>query len=138
MKFAKRLRLYLTGVLIGLVLVVFFFNDRISVLTDWLPNERVLVRLQETDARYTDRAICLMECLDIDTADVRTVKETGDVKFRISDTHSDPMVYVVDGEIRNEIYRFFFDATDSTSVLTRATRVNSVADCPCPGASTPD
>lgn len=138
MKFAKRLRLYLTGVLIGLILVVFFFNDRLSVLTDWMPNERVLVRLQETEARYTDGAICLLECLHIDTADVRTVKESGDVKFRLSDTHSEPMVYIVDGEIRGETFRFTFDATDSTSVLTRAARVNSVADCPCPDAPTPD
>lgn len=138
MKFAKRLRLYLTGVLIGLILVVFFFNDRLSVLTDWMPNERVLVRLQETEAQYTDRAFCLLECLNIDTADVRTVKESGDVKFRLSDTHSEPMVYVVDGEIRGETFRFTFDALDSTSVLTRAARVNSAADCLCPDAPAPD
>ncbi|MCA1762260.1 MAG: hypothetical protein ABR574_05735 [Cryomorphaceae bacterium] len=138
MKFAKRLRLYLTGVLIGLVFVVFFFNDRISVLTDWMPNKRVLVRLQQTEARYTDNATCLLECFSLDTADVRTIKKSGDVKFRLSDTHSEPLVYVVDGEIKGESYRLTFDATDSTSVLTRVARVNSVADCPCSDASTPD
>ena len=135
MKFGKRLRLYLIGFGIGILFVIVVFNERLSLLTSWLPGQRVQDRLQQTEAIYTPRALCQLHCMGLDTSDVSTAKKTGDIRFRLSDTHSDPMVYILDAEIKNDNYRFTFDALDSSSVLTNAERLSRTINCSCDGES---
>lgn len=131
MNFWKRLRLYLIGFGIGILVVIVIFNQRLSLLTSWMPGQRVQDRLLLTEALYTDRSLCQLSCLGIDTADVRTAKELGDIRFRLSETHSDPKVYVLDASIKEDKYRFTFDALDSSSVLTNAECLNRINNCSC-------
>lgn len=131
MNFARRLRTFLIGFGIGCLLVVLFFRERLSMLTDWLPNERVLVRLQMTDAAYTPTALCLLECLELDTADVSLLKREGNVRFKHSDTQSEPKMYAVDRRFGDHLVRMTFAADDSVSTLTHAERPNAPVGCPC-------
>lgn len=132
MKFARRLRLYLIGVLMGCVLVVFFFNDRLSVLTSWLPNERVLLRLESTFNGSDPLAACFLECADLDSADLDLLFSEGDVRFDLSETHSEPMNYVVDIRLSDRLVRFSFEAADSTAALTNLEFPNGEVICDCP------
>lgn len=131
MKFARRLRSFLIGVGLGCILVVFFFHDRLNLLTDWLPNERVLVRLQMTEAAYTPEAMCRLECLGLDTADVSLLKREGNVRFKLSDTRTEPKRYRVDHRFGDHLVRMTFDADEIASTLTEVDRPNAPVACPC-------
>jgi hypothetical protein len=135
MSFGRRLRLYLLGFLLGMGLVVFFFNDRLSLLTSWLPNDRVLLRLQMTEALYADSALCHLDCFSLDTADVSLVKKEGDVQFGLSETHETPMIYVVDKRINDRLVRMHFLATDSSSSLIQVEVPNDRINCDCDSTS---
>jgi len=131
MTFWKRLRLYLIGFGIGILVVVAIFNQRLNLLTSWMPGQRVQDRLLQTESIYTNKSLCQLECLDLDTTDVTRAKKEGDVRFRLSDTHADPKVYVLDAEFERDKYRFTFDARDSSSTLTRAECLNRIVNCAC-------
>lgn len=131
MNFWKRLRLYLIGFGIGIVVVIVIFNQRLSLLTSWMPGQRVQDRLLQTEALYTDLSLCQLSCLGLDTGDVRTAKQHGDIRFRLSETHTDPKVYVLDARLDDDTYRFTFDALDSSSVLTNAECLNRIKNCSC-------
>lgn len=131
MTFFRRLRTFMIGVFMGLLLVVFFFNDRLNVLTDWLPGNRVLLRLQLTEAAYTPVALCQLGCLDLDTADVSLVKREGDVRFKYSDTRTEPKRYRVDHRFGDHLVRMTFDADDLSSTLTEVALPNASMDCTC-------
>lgn len=131
MKFSKRLRLYLTGFFLGGVLVVFFFQERLSVLTSWLPNNRVLFRLETTLVETTDLAICQLNCYDLDTAMVNYAFEEGDVQFGMSETRADPKVYIVDTRYEDRLVRLFFETADSSAILSRVEVPFESVSCDC-------
>ncbi|MGY6562064.1 MAG: hypothetical protein ACXITV_08155 [Luteibaculaceae bacterium] len=63
--FWHRLKFYLIGFTLGIIMVFFFFKERTSVLTSWLPGKRVI-----WDATYFKHATsethqCFLACLEI-------------------------------------------------------------------------
>ncbi len=132
MKFTKRLRLYLTGFFLGSLLVVFFFYDRLSVLTSWLPNNRVLFRIENTLMGTTEQAKCQMECFQVDTAMINYAFEEGDVQFGMSETHADPKVYVIDTRYEDRLVRLSFETADSSATLTEVVLPFETVECDCP------
>lgn len=131
MKFGRRLGLFLVGAFFGVLLAGVFFQDRLHLFTSWLPNNRVLLRLQMTEALYTPEALCQLQCLGLDTADVSTVKSQGDVRFRESHTRTDPKVYVVDQRLNDELVRMTFIAGDSTTTLSEVAKPYVAVHCDC-------
>jgi hypothetical protein len=120
------------GMVLGLLLVFFFFHERLHLLTDWLPGNRVLLRLQLTDALFTPQALCQLECMGLDTADVRTLKHEGEVRFKYSDTHSEPMRYCVDHRFGDHLVRMTFDADSIASTLSQVEQPNlEKKECLC-------
>jgi hypothetical protein len=116
----------------GCVLVVFFFQDRLALLTSWLPNNRVLLRLEMTLDEVDERAFCELECVDLDTSVVRQVFRSGDVRFDLSETRTNPKNYVVDIRLDDRLCRFSFEVGDSTATLLRVTYPNDRVNCSCP------
>ncbi len=131
MGFFRRLRTYMIGFLLGVLLVMLFFRERVSLLTAWMPNERVLLRLQLTDAQIAPQALCQLNCLQLDTAEVRRTRESGKVKFAESDTRSEPKVYRLDRRIGEHLVRMSFAADDSSNTLIDVQRPHSPVDCSC-------
>jgi len=131
MGFAKRFRTYMIGFFLGCVMVFFMFNDRLSMLTAWMPNNRVLLRLQLTEVLYTDEALCQLRCFDLDTADVSVVRHTGDVRFNLSETRVEPKIYVVDTRLHDRLVRMSFTASDTTSILSLVEVPLSQKGCDC-------
>ncbi len=131
MKFGRRLRLYLMGFGIGILFVIVVFNERLSLLTSWLPGQRVQDRLQQTSALFTEVSLCELECYGLDTNDVSLAKESGSVRFRLSDTHSEPKMYVLDAELEKGNFRFSFLAADSSSTLSKVERLDLITNCAC-------
>ena len=128
----QRFKRYLFGVLLGLILVYFFFGDRGEVLTAWMPNERVLKRLRETKLILPDSVQCQLKCFQLDTTAVSTLLDEGDVLFAESDTQSEPKVYRVQFEQRTPPLELTFSCTDSTSTVVDLSAMGAGSDCPCP------
>lgn len=131
MNFGRRLRLYIFGVLMGSVLVMFFFNDRLHILTDWLPGNRVLTLLQASEPLFTEQALCQLECFDLDTADVRIAKQDGNVRFKLSETRLEPKNYVVDSNLEAGKVRMTFSISDSLATLISVSLPEEAVLCDC-------
>jgi hypothetical protein len=131
MKFTRRLRLYLTGFLLGCILVVFFFRERLSVLTSWLPNNRVLFRIENTMSGTSDLAQCQMSCFELDTAMLSFVFEEGDVQFGMSETHAEPKIYVIDTRYEDRLVRLSFETADSSAMLSKIEMPFEQNACDC-------
>ena len=131
MTFGRRLRLFIFGVLMGSVFVFFVFNERLHILTDWLPGNRVLAVLQKSEPLFTEKALCQLACFNLDTADVRIVKTNGNVRFKFSETHVEPKQYVVDSKLNNEKVRMTFSISDSLATLVNVALPEKVVVCNC-------
>lgn len=117
MNLTQRFQRYFVGVVIGLILVFVFFGERSC--TDWLPNDRVLDRLSETDMIITKKARCEMNCAGLVDEDLLHLLRTGNVEFNQSQTRTYPLVYYVEASRESDDYDYAmkFEARDSTTTL---------------------
>ncbi|MFZ5552275.1 MAG: hypothetical protein ACOZCO_04100 [Bacteroidota bacterium] len=129
MTFWKRIRYYLIGVSIGLVVSFFFFQGRGCA---WLPGNRVMKKISESMILRTDSIACVLKCHEITDEDIFTLFTDGDVLFSESETHSEPKKYVLEGNRVNNGHSFKlkFIVRDSTSLITE---VISDEKCECGG-----
>jgi hypothetical protein len=133
MKFSRRLRLYLTGFLMGIILVFFFFGERVNVLTSWLPNNRVLQSISDNYQGERPQATCQMKCLGLDTAAVSFAMAEGDVQFGESETQSSPKLYVLEARYEDQRMKLEIELTDSSAFLSKVTLpFEERKDCDCP------
>jgi len=133
MKFSRRLRLYLTGFLMGIILVFFFFGERVNVLTSWLPNNRVLQSISDNYKGENPLATCQMECFGVDTAAIAYSMVEGDVEFGESETQSNPKLYIVEARYEDRLIRLEFELTDSSAHLSEVTLpFEKSTGCDCP------
>jgi hypothetical protein len=95
MNFFQRLKRYLFGVLLGIALSIFFFQDRTSLLTSWLPANRVKTMIIEIPWQNDSTQMCLLRCIKTNEADLKTAIDAGDVLFDESQVKSEPKTYVV-------------------------------------------
>lgn len=118
--------------LIGTICVVFFFGDRLSLFSSWLPNERVLVRLQQTELKMTEKAECQMECLDIERKHIDGLMKNGNIDFKNSRVQEKPLIYIVEHSMENVLkYSITFAAADSTSTIINVERIDIDRVCSC-------
>ena len=83
MKLTKRIRYYLLGFGIGLILVIFIFGTRGC---EWLPNNRVLKSISSSQLYISKKNKCLLEC-NQSIEKVFNLIENGDVDFSNSVTN---------------------------------------------------
>lgn len=133
MNFFQRFKRFLIGVLLGSILVFFFFSDRSELLTDWMPNERVMKRLRETKLIIPDTVQCRLRCHQLDSAAVDgLISDDGDVNFANSFTRQEPKLYKVDFEQHTIPVRLTFECTDSTSAVVEVLSLEGIRSCDCP------
>lgn len=130
MNLTQRFSRYLLGVVIGLILVFIFFGKRSC--SDWMPNDRILLRLSETDMIITKKSRCLLDCQGLGDEDLLHLLRTGDVIFRESETRSYPLIYLVEAERETDglDYSMKFEARDSTTTLINVA-LEGEMDCNC-------
>jgi hypothetical protein len=119
MTFARRLRAYIIGLILGIVLVSLIFRERLHVLTDWLPGNRVLMELRSNPLAVTPKALCEMRCMELDTATLREAMLRGSVQFGESSTRTSPRIYAVDLRVGDALCRYYLSPSDSLTLLTR-------------------
>ena len=131
MTFFQRLKRFLFGLLLGSILVFWFFGDRSEVLTAWMPNERVMKRLRETHLVLPDSMQCRLQCFQLDSLAVRELMVRGNVRFGKSETRRDPLLYTVDFSQHEPPLRITFACDDSTSALVGVLSLKGVMPCDC-------
>ncbi len=82
MKFNKRLRVYLIGVGIGVLLSFIIFDGRGC---EWLPSNRVLDAIQNSKIVISERDNCIANCEGVSADMIYKLIESGDVDFGESD-----------------------------------------------------
>ena len=133
MSFARRIRLFIIGILIG-SLVVWGFLFRGRTFPAWTPEGRVLEALQEHPIRISSEARCMLNCNHITDDDILALIADGDVLFSESDIRGkDIPEYVVEGKGKNlKLYKMKFRSEYLTTVLISVLpSPNSNARCDC-------
>jgi hypothetical protein len=136
MKFSRRLMLFGFGAFLGVLLCAFLFSGRTNPLTSWLPNHRVLERLNNKKyfkLQLQDSKVkCKFECLGIDSKELAYLITYGDVLFSESKTQQNPKVYVVYAAPKDtEPFKITFSAEDSISRITDVSLALEKKDCDC-------
>ena len=133
MSFARRIRLFIIGILIG-SLVVWGFLFRGRTFPAWTPEGRVLEALQEHPIRISSEARCMLNCNHITDEDILALIADGDVLFSESDIRGkDIPEYVIEGKGKNQkLYKMKFRSEYLTTVLISVLpSPNSNARCDC-------
>jgi hypothetical protein len=133
MSFARRIRLFIIGILIG-SLVVWGFLFRGRTFPAWTPEGRVLEALNEHPIRISSEARCMLNCNHITDDDILALIADGDVLFSESDIRGkDIPEYVVEGKGKNlKLYKMKFRSEYLTTVLISVLpSPNSNATCDC-------
>jgi len=83
MKFFRRLRFYLIGVGLGILMVLSIFKDR--SFTSWTPKNQIKSAISNTPINYDERLICQLSCLKIDTSLLKRKIVEGTINYKESD-----------------------------------------------------
>ena len=84
MNFLKRLKFYLIGVGLGILMVLAIFKDR--KLTSWTPANQIIKEIEEKPLVINSSMQCLLNCAGIEgTENVKSLMTQGKVNFSESD-----------------------------------------------------
>ncbi len=121
MTLARRIKLYLIGILIGGLGAYAIFGDRL-VNSAWTPEEKVKQRLRSTLLQASPSAEKALHSRSWDLGDVRKAMGSADIDFGETVRSGDSIYYAVEAEVRGEEVNMVivglrdFD-TDSTATL---------------------
>ncbi len=83
MNIKKRIKYYLVGASIGILLSIFIFNGRGC---EWLPGNRVLKTIRSSKIITSEFQQCLLDCKGIEDSSIYNLIQNGSVVFGKSDT----------------------------------------------------
>ncbi|MDT0551647.1 DUF4258 domain-containing protein [Urechidicola vernalis] len=117
MKFIHRFGYYLGGLLIGSIFVYFIWGKK-KVQFDYLPNARVLKDIR-TDVRlFSDNASNSMNTIGLDSTDIASILENGEVDFKKSEPRNEPCKkYVIDGITKEKNITLIVKKCDTISTI---------------------
>ena len=111
--FLKRLKYYGIGFGLGLVFVIFFFDNRGC---SWLPGSRIkntilgrVLVVSEKDQKAYDK-------LNLTDKDIVEFLNDGDINIGSSNTHGNPKVYEITKEIRGKEIKLWFTLPNETFI----------------------
>lgn len=126
MNLGRRIKYYMVGALIGVLLSFFIFNGRGC---EWLPGARVLNSIQTSKIITSEKDNCLLSCNNISERDIYQLIENGSINFGESDT--DNKNYVVYNDSIS--LSILINETDTTATINN---INSKIDCDCANKKT--
>lgn len=120
MKFIQRLGYYLSGFVVGIIMLMFFLGGK-KTSCDWGLDARVLKNIRNKERIVSEDALQFFKQNQIDTSSISYILNSGDVNFKESNIEAKPCkIYQIEGEINDEELGLIFENCDSTAVLKRA------------------
>ena len=130
MTFWRRLRIYLVGVGLGLIIVYVFFNDR--DLSGWTPQGRVLTTIDSSAATISERARCQLRCNNFEVEDWRKIHSTASVNFSESSTQKKPCpVYQLNSVFEEKNYQLIWEVCEDAEKVELLSFVKEGKKCDC-------
>ena len=123
MKLSSRIKYYLIGFGLGLILVIFIFGTRGC---EWLPNNRVLKSINSTQLYISKKNKCLIEC-NKSTEKVFHLLENGDVDFSKSVTDKKIKEYFI--QHNGLELTVGIDPNDSVSTIINTNSTSKNCEC---------
>ncbi|HXC06791.1 MAG TPA: DUF4258 domain-containing protein [Bacteroidia bacterium] len=138
MNFRRRITLYLSGFLIGGLIVWFGLlkNRPDDALTSWLPTKRIVMQLDTNPLVLTHHAACRMQCRGITEAEIHALIKKGEVNFSKSEVHAVPCPkYAMEGTTQQGHHlRIICAACEKETRIVTAIDLDLKTDtCSCPG-----
>lgn len=119
MKFIHRLGYYLSGFVVGIIMLMFFLGGK-KTSCDWGLDARVLKNIRNKERIVSKDALLFFEAQQIDTSYISYILKAGDVNFKESDIEAKPCkIYQVEGKVNKQELGLIFENCDSTAVLKR-------------------
>ena len=125
MSFWKRLRVYLLGLGIGSLMVLFFFGDR--GCGGWLPGNRVKTSIMETTFVTSDRINCKLYCNEFTAESIANLVVRGSVNFEKSKTKENPREYLIEYENKQLMFSVPIDSGENVFIVDNFE--NKCPDC---------
>jgi len=123
MKLSNRIKYYLLGFSLGLILVFFIFGTRGC---EWLPNNRVLKSISSSQLYISQKNKCLLDC-NSSIEKVFHLIEKGDVDFSKSLTNNRVREYYIEHEGMKLMIAI--DPNDSTSTIITTNSPSKNCEC---------
>ena len=130
MTFWKRLRTYLVGVGLGLLIVYVFFKDR--DLSGWTPQGRVLTAIDSSNFSISERAMCQMNCYRLQTEEWRLIHNEASVNFSESNVKKKPCpVYHLSSVYKAEEFKLIWEVCEDAEEVELLSIVKKGEKCDC-------
>jgi len=130
MTFWRRLRTYLIGVGLGLLIVYFIFGDR--ELNSWTPQKRILTAIDSSDITISDRAMCQLACLEMNEADWKKVQQKASVNFSESSTKKKPCpVYQLESKYLENDFKLIWKVCEKDEKVDLLSITKKGTNCAC-------
>lgn len=114
---ARRIRIYLLGVLLGVGISYFYFGangDR--DLDVWTPNSRILEEIRNCELNYSQNVHCLFSCDSMIKNQFNYSLLEGDVDIGASNHRSMPEEYIIYSE--DDILKIKIQKTESVAYVS--------------------
>lgn len=132
-RFKNRLKYYLFGFLIGLVIMFMIFGNRGC---SWLPGNRVKNMIAEKEILIGDSLNEVMICAGVTNTDIYALlNDAGDVNFSKSTTDQYPKIYLIEGKKADKplsITYALYDNYDDSLVEVINFNYDGPANCTSP------
>lgn len=117
MKFIHRFAYFLIGLLIGSIFVYFVWGKK-SASFDYLPNARVLKTIRADTQLFTDDAKESMRNFNLDSTDISSMLQHGNIDFKKSSPREKPCkTYVINGKPKQKEITLIIKKCDSVSTI---------------------
>ncbi len=119
MKLAHRLGFYFFGFIIGLFLLFFFLGGK-KASCDYTPTARVLKNIRIKERVFSDDVKMAIQNHVIDTADISSILQHGDVDFGKSNTQLDSCnMYFIKGTVQEKVIGLQITNCDSIAIVNK-------------------
>tara|TARA_R110002072_G_scaffold180888_6_gene336948 strand:+ start:2001 stop:2369 length:369 start_codon:yes stop_codon:yes gene_type:complete len=116
---------------LGLLIVYVLFGDR--ELNTWTPQQRILTAIDSSEVSFSDRAICLIKCLQLQDNEWKEIQKTAKVDFSESATKRKPCPsYRLNATYREKSYVLIWEVCEKQERVKLLTIVEEGRSCDCP------
>ncbi len=130
MTFWRRLRTYLVGVGLGLVIVYVMFGDR--ELNTWTPEKRIMTAIDSSSVTISTRAACQLKCLGLENRKWVELQQRASVNFSASNTQKTPCpIYHLEDKNETAEYLLIWEVCESEEEVEFLSITQKGKNCDC-------
>ena len=118
MSFLTRVSFFIIGVLLGLLILFLSLDSREEPISfNYFPNSRIKSKLMNSDILISEKALCKMMCLDLDTVVLNEHISNAHVDFKTSKIRGyDIKTYYLYNDKKDNFFKFQIDS-DSVKLI---------------------